>query len=387
VAGAAGRHDRDAGRLPDRGVRARHRRRHDPDRPRALWRADPLARPRQSRPGTRRCRQPQCRRRRTADAARDGCAARCLVDQSGAPGAAPARDRPLAVLDRARRGRTGRPCPGRCRNLARRERARPVAAGGGTRWRCQPNPPGAGTRRGRAAAGQHGAVAAARRAGGIRAGRDRRICRRTGPSVERTAPPYGCTGRIRRPRRRRCRMTAPAPRLEILTIHPYVGGESNLPGINRTIKLSSNEGAFGVPPGAQEAIRRVTEEVFRYPDGGADALRAAIGRRWGLNPERIVCGAGSDDIIYQLCLYYGGPGRDIVMSAHGFSIYHIAGTYAGSRVIKVPERNLTADLDAMLAAVSPATRLMFIANPNNPTGSLVPSEDVARLRAALPPEV
>ena len=182
-------------------------------------------------------------------------------------------------------------------------------------------------------------------------------------------------------------MTAPAPRPEILTIHPYVGGESNLPGINRTIKLSSNEGAFGVPPGAQEAIRRVTEEVFRYPDGGADALRAAIGRRWGLNPERIVCGAGSDDIIYQLCLSYGGPGRDIVMSAHGFSIYHIAGTYAGSRVIKVPERNLTADLDAMLGAVSPATRLMFIANPNNPTGSMLPEAELARFRAALPPEV
>jgi histidinol-phosphate aminotransferase len=182
-------------------------------------------------------------------------------------------------------------------------------------------------------------------------------------------------------------MTAPAPRPEILTIHPYVGGESNLPGVNRTIKLSSNEGAFGVPPGAREAICRVTEEVFRYPDGGADALRAAIGRRWGLNPERIVCGAGSDDIIYQLCLSYGGPGRDIVMSAHGFSIYHIAGTYAGSRVIKVPERNLTADLDAMLGAVSPATRLMFIANPNNPTGSMLPEAELARFRAALPPEV
>jgi histidinol-phosphate aminotransferase len=182
-------------------------------------------------------------------------------------------------------------------------------------------------------------------------------------------------------------MTAPAPRPEILTIHPYVGGESNLPGINRTIKLSSNEGAFGVPPGAQEAIRRVTEEVYRYPDGGADALRTALGKRWGLDPERIVCGAGSDDLIYQLCLSYGGPGRDIVMSAHGFSIYHIAGTYAGSRVIKVPERNLTADLDAMLGAVSPATRLMFIANPNNPTGSMVPEAELARFRAALPPEV
>jgi histidinol-phosphate aminotransferase len=182
-------------------------------------------------------------------------------------------------------------------------------------------------------------------------------------------------------------MTTPRPRPEVLTISPYIGGESELPGINRTIKLSSNEGAFGVPPGAQEAIRRVTAEVFRYPDGGADALRAAIGRRWGLDPARIVCGAGSDDLIYQFCLAYGGPGRDIIMSAHGFAIYQIAGTYAGSRVIKVPERNLTADVDAMLAAVSPATRLMFLANPNNPTGSMLPQDEVARLRRHLPPEV
>ncbi len=182
-------------------------------------------------------------------------------------------------------------------------------------------------------------------------------------------------------------MTAPSPRPEILTIHPYVGGESSLPGVNRTLKLSSNEGAFGVPPGAQEAIRRITPEVYRYPDGGADRLREALGKRWGLDPARIVCGAGSDDLIYQFCLAYGGPGRDIIMSAHGFAIYHIAGTYAGSRVIKVPERNLTADLDAMLAAVSPSTRLMFLANPNNPTGSMVSEREVARLRAALPPEV
>jgi histidinol-phosphate aminotransferase len=182
-------------------------------------------------------------------------------------------------------------------------------------------------------------------------------------------------------------MTTVHPRPEILTISPYIGGESSLPGINRTIKLSSNEGAFGVPPSAQEAIRRTAEEAYRYPDGGADALREAIGRRWGLNPARIVCGAGSDDLIYQLCLSYGGPSRDIVMSAHGFAIYHIAGTYAGSRVIKVPERNLTADVDAMLAAVSPSTRLMFLANPNNPTGSMLRAQEVTRLRRELPAEV
>jgi histidinol-phosphate aminotransferase len=182
-------------------------------------------------------------------------------------------------------------------------------------------------------------------------------------------------------------MTLASPRREILTIHPYVAGESTVPGANRTVKLSSNEGALGVPPSASAAIAAVADEVHRYPDGSAHRLRSALGKRWDLDPDRIVCGAGSDDLIYQLCLSYGGPGRDIIMSAHGFSIYEIAGVYAGSRVIKVPERNLTADVDAILAAVSPSTRLLFLANPNNPTGSMVPAEEVARLRHALPPEV
>jgi histidinol-phosphate aminotransferase len=182
-------------------------------------------------------------------------------------------------------------------------------------------------------------------------------------------------------------MTSPRPRPEILEISPYVGGESSVPGVNRVYKLSSNEGAFGVPPGAQVAYKQQAEEIFRYPDGSAEELRRAIGARFGLDPERIVCGAGSDDLIYQLCLAYGGHGRDIIMSEHGFAIYHIAGMYAGSRVIKTKERNLTADVDAMLAAVSPATRLMFLANPNNPTGSMLPYEEVARLRAGLPQEV
>ncbi len=182
-------------------------------------------------------------------------------------------------------------------------------------------------------------------------------------------------------------MSGPRPRPEIMEISPYVGGESTVPGVNRILKLSSNEGAFGVPPGAQEAYTKLATELHRYPDGDAADLRRAIGARFKLDPARIVCGSGSDDLIYQLCLAYGGTGRDIVMTEHGFSIYYIAGTYAGSRVIKTRERNLTADVDALLAAVSPSTRLMFLANPNNPTGSMLPYAEVARLRAGLPPEV
>jgi len=182
-------------------------------------------------------------------------------------------------------------------------------------------------------------------------------------------------------------MTGPTPRPEILTISPYVGGESSIPGVNRSYKLSSNEGAFGVPPLAQKALRDVAAETYRYPDGGAETLRQAIGKRWDLDPERIVCGAGSDDLLYQLSLAYGGPGRDIIMSEHGFTIYYIAGVYAGSRVIKVPERNLQPDLDAMLAAVSPSTKAVFLANPNNPTGAMITEAEMTRFRAALPPEI
>ncbi|HJS85321.1 MAG TPA: histidinol-phosphate transaminase [Acetobacteraceae bacterium] len=181
-------------------------------------------------------------------------------------------------------------------------------------------------------------------------------------------------------------MTGPRPRSEVLEVSPYVGGESRVPGANRVVKLSSNEGAFGPPPGARAAIARGVDELHRYPDGEARALRAAIGARFGLDPARIICGNGSDDIIAQLCVAYGGPGREVLMSAHGFSIYQIAGTYAGSRVIKAPERDLTADVDALLARVGPATRLVFLANPNNPTGSLLPQSELGRLRARLPPE-
>ena len=179
----------------------------------------------------------------------------------------------------------------------------------------------------------------------------------------------------------------PRPRPEILDISPYVGGESTLPGVNRTIKLSSNEGAFGAPPAAQAAYVAMANEVHRYPDGSAIGLRRAIGAKFHLDPDRIVCGAGSDDLLYQLCLAYGGPGTEIIMSEHGFSIYQIAGTYSGAKVRKTPERNLTADVDAILAAVSPATRIVFLANPNNPTGSTVPHAEVVRLRQKLPPHV
>ena len=181
--------------------------------------------------------------------------------------------------------------------------------------------------------------------------------------------------------------TAPRPRPEVLKISAYVAGEANVVGANRIIKLSSNEGAFGPPPGASAAYERLAGEIFRYPDGGSAELRRAIGTHYKLDAEKIVCGTGSDELIGHICHIYGGPGTDIIMSMHGFTMYQIAGTYAGSRVLKVPERNLTADVDNLLAAVTPATRVLFIANPNNPTGSLLGDAEMRRLRAGLRPDI
>ena len=180
---------------------------------------------------------------------------------------------------------------------------------------------------------------------------------------------------------------SPRPRPGILDIEAYVGGASKIAGQNRAVKLSSNEGAFGTPPGAQAAWAAAASEGFRYPDGGATELRRAIGARFGLDPGRIVCGAGSDELIYMLALAYGGAGTELLMTQYGFSVYEIAGRYAGCRIVKARERGLTADVDALLAAVSPATRLVFLANPNNPTGTMLPQSEVERLRRGLPPDV
>ena len=180
---------------------------------------------------------------------------------------------------------------------------------------------------------------------------------------------------------------SPQPRPSIMSITPYKQGESELAGVNRIVKLSSNEGAFGPPPAAMAAHAEAAGELHRYPDGGCTELRRAIGRTWGLDPERVVCGVGSDEILHLLTTAYGGEGTDIVMSQYGFSMYDIYGTAAGSRVVKAPERNLTTDVDAMLAAVSGRTRMVILANPNNPTGSLLPQSEMERLRAGLPADV
>ncbi len=180
---------------------------------------------------------------------------------------------------------------------------------------------------------------------------------------------------------------APAPRAAVFSVAPYVGGESKLPGIAQPLKLSSNEGAFGPPPGAIRAMADAAATMHRYPDGGSVALRQAIGDTFGLDPARIVCGNGSDEIITLLIQSYGGPGTELIMSAHGFSIYEIAGKLAGCTVKKAMETDLTTDVDAILGLVTPQTTQVFIANPNNPTGTMLKQADMRCLREHLRPDI
>lgn len=182
-------------------------------------------------------------------------------------------------------------------------------------------------------------------------------------------------------------MTKPVARPEIFSVASYVGGESKLAGFENPTKLSSNEGAFGPPPGAIKVMAQAAATMHRYPDGGSTKLREAIGAKFGLDPARIVCGNGSDELLSLLIQSYGGPGTELIMSEHGFAIYEIAGKLAGCTVLKAPETSLTTDVDAILSLVTPATRMVFIANPNNPTGTALPQSEVERLRDSLPPHV
>jgi len=176
----------------------------------------------------------------------------------------------------------------------------------------------------------------------------------------------------------------PRPRPGILDIVPYVGGESKAAGAARTIRLASNESALGPSPRAVEAYRAMAPELHRYPDGSSIELRRAIAKRHGLNADRIACGTGSDELISLLARAYAGPGDEVIYSRHGFLMYPIAAKSAGATAVAVPEVDLTADVDGILAQVTRKTKLVYLANPNNPTGTYLAREAVKRLHAGLP---
>jgi histidinol-phosphate aminotransferase len=181
-------------------------------------------------------------------------------------------------------------------------------------------------------------------------------------------------------------MAGPRPRPGILEIKPYVGGKAEGAG-GPVAKLSANETPIGPSPRAVEAYRALAPELHRYPDGGAGALREAIAARFGLDAARVVPGAGSDELIALLVRAYAGPGDEVLYSRHGFLMYPLAALAAGAHPVAAPERALTADVDALLARVNSRTRMVFIANPNNPTGTYLSASELARLHEGLPEDV
>src|SRR6185295_11534799 len=155
----------------------------------------------------------------------------------------------------------------------------------------------------------------------------------------------------------------------------------------KVFKLSANETPFGPSPKAIEVYKAAAAHLEDYPEGTSRVLREAIGRAFGLDPDRIICGAGSDEILNLLAHTYLSRGDEAISTAHGFLVYPIATMANGATNIVAPESSFTADVDAILARVSPATKLVWLANPNNPTGTYLPFDEVKRLRAGLPSHV
>ncbi|TAI61174.1 histidinol-phosphate transaminase [Bradyrhizobium sp. Leo170] len=183
-------------------------------------------------------------------------------------------------------------------------------------------------------------------------------------------------------------MSRPVPNPGILDIAPYTPGKSPVaePG-RKVFKLSANETPFGPSPKAIEAYKHAAEHLEDYPEGTSRVLREAIGRAYGLDPNRIICGAGSDEILNLLAHTYLCEGSEAISTTHGFLVYPIATKANGAKNVVVPETDYTASVDAILEAVTPRTKLVWLANPNNPTGTYLPFDEVKRLRAGLPSDV
>jgi len=181
--------------------------------------------------------------------------------------------------------------------------------------------------------------------------------------------------------------SAPRPRSGILKIDLYQGGKSAIAGVASPLKLSSNENLAGPSDAAREAFGRAVHKAHLYPSTDHAALRAAIGDVHGLDPARIICGVGSDEIIHFLCQAYGGPRAQVIHTQHGFLMYRISALASGATPVEVPEKNRTVDVAAILAAVTDQTRLVFIANPANPTGTMLGMAALRKLADGLPAHV
>ena len=179
----------------------------------------------------------------------------------------------------------------------------------------------------------------------------------------------------------------PEPKPGIHQIDPYVAGRAPTPEEQPAFKLSSNESALGPSPKAIAAYADARNDLSSYPDGGAMRLRMTIAGRHRLDPDRIVCGSGSEELLSLLARAYVQPGDEVLFTEHAFIVYRIAALSSSATPVAVPEKNLRADVDAILAHVSARTRLLYLANPNNPTGSCLSARDIERLHAGLPENV
>ena len=177
------------------------------------------------------------------------------------------------------------------------------------------------------------------------------------------------------------------PQTGIMNIALYEGGKSSIEGHSDVLKLSSNENPLGPPPAAVEAITKAARDVHRYPSTDHAELRAAIGEAYGLEPERIICGVGSDEVLQFVCQAFAGEGDEIIYTEHGFSMYPILAHMAGATPVQVAEEERVVSVDHILAAVTAATKVVMLANPANPTGTMLPEGELERLASALPEHV
>ncbi len=179
---------------------------------------------------------------------------------------------------------------------------------------------------------------------------------------------------------------APTPKSWVMDIAPYVPGRATGDDGRPLAKLSANENPLGQSPQARAAFAGHAD-MRRYPDPGASALREAIGALHGLDPARVIYGTGSDDLLHLAAGAFAGPGDEVMYVRYGFAVYDIAARRVGATPVVVPDRDYGADVDLLLAAVTPRTRILYLANPNNPTGTMLDRAGIARLHAGLPANV
>lgn len=182
-------------------------------------------------------------------------------------------------------------------------------------------------------------------------------------------------------------MNAPFPRPGILEITPYQAGESKIAGKTTVMKLASNESPLGPSPAVAEALKAGFDTLQLYPDPTASALREALAAKYGVPAEQILCTSGSEQALHLVTRAYASLGDEVLFSQYGFIAYPIAAKAAGATPVIAPEQNFTTDIDALIARVSARTKVLFLANPNNPTGTYLPLSEIRRLHAALPERV